>query len=319
MNDLEQKIFSIAKKQGGLISYGKYIDMCLYDYQHGYYTKNKVRVGDNGDFYTSVSLKQNLFGKLIKASAKHILQKYNKDISAYKILEIGAEPQKTMIENADVVRIGQPLSLSDNIVVVSNELIDARPFERFKFQNGTWQKCMIAFADSFHQRNELLKNPSEYELEILEKYFPKAKVENFRLDISFDAIDLFDNICSQNWNGLLIFADYFRFASELELLPHGTARTYFKHTQGDNLFSNIGDTDITYSPCSNVFEDIAKKYNFSTTTHTQEQFIVKFASEEAEKIVSTPDTTDLQKRELCQLISPVHMGSCFRILSAIRL
>ena len=157
------------------------------------------------------------------------------------------------------------------------------------------------------------------ELKILEKYFPRAKIENFRLDISFDAIELFEKICMQNWSGVLIFADYFRFAQELELLPNGTMRTYFKHTQGDDLFVNVGETDITYSPCSDIFEDIAKSANMRASTFTQEQFFVKFASDEIEKIISNTDACNLQKRELCQLISPVHMGTCFRILTAIKL
>lgn len=318
MNALEQKIFALAKENGGFLSYSDYINVCLYDQDFGYYKRNKIRVGDDGDFYTSVSLKQNLFGKLIKASAKYILQQYGRDITTYKFLEIGAEPQKTMIENAQAIRIGQPINLSDKIVLVSNELLDARPFERFKFQNGSWKKCIISFGENFAQHNEILIEPQKCELEILEKYFPRAKVENFRLDVSFDALNLFEDICSQNWTGLLIFADYFRFSQELEFLPNGTARTYFKHTQNNDLFSNVGSTDITFSPCSDMFEDIAKKHNMQVSTLTQEQFIVKFASEEAEKIVSNPNTNNLQKRELCQLISPVHMGSCFRILSAVK-
>ena len=74
MNALEQKIFALAKENGGFLSYSDYINVCLYDQDFGYYKRNKIRVGDDGDFYTSVSLKQNLFGKLIKASAKYILQ-----------------------------------------------------------------------------------------------------------------------------------------------------------------------------------------------------------------------------------------------------
>ena len=173
MNALEQKIIALAKENGGCLSYSDYINVCLYDQDFGYYRKNKIRVGNDGDFYTSVSLKQNLFGKLIKASAKYILQQYGRDITTHKFLEIGAEPQKTMIENANAIRIGQTINLSGNIVLVSNELIDARPFERFKFHNGSWKKCMISFGENFAQRNELLVSPEEYQLEILEKYSSK--------------------------------------------------------------------------------------------------------------------------------------------------
>ena len=319
MNALEEKIYLSAKDNGGVLSYCSYINSCLYDEQFGYYRKNKVRVGAEGDFFTSSSLKQKVFGKLVKSAAERILKDNGEDISLYSVIELGAEPERKMIEHAQTIRLGQDVNLSGNIVLVSNELIDARPFERFKFQNGSWQKCFVKFSDDFQKRCELLAPAEACELNILEKYFPRAKIENFRLDVSFDAIELFEKICMQNWNGVLIFADYFRFAQELELLPNGTMRTYFKHTQSDDLFSNVGETDITYSPCSDIFEDVAKGANMCASTFTQEQFFVKFASDEVERIISNTDACDLQKRELCQLISPVHMGSCFRILLATKL
>ncbi len=314
--NLEEKILARAKENGGILSYNDYIDICLYDDDFGYYKKNKIRTGAGGDFFTSSSLKNKLFGKLLYAAAEQILSASNRDIAQYKVVEIGAEPDCAMIENSEIIRLGEEIDISGNVVVISNELIDARPFERFEFRNNAWRKRMIDFSNGFKKRAEILITPEKCEVSLLEKYFPHAKVEGFKLDISFDALKLFENICAQNWRGVLIFADYFRFASELEILPNGTARTYFKHTQDDDLFANIGETDITYSPCSEMFEDVAQKFGMSASTLSQEQFIVKYASRLAEKIISNPDPTDPLKRELCQLISPVHMGACFRILFA---
>ncbi len=314
--NLEEKILARASENGGILSYNDYIDICLYDDDFGYYKKNKIRIGSDGDFFTSSSLKNKLFGKLLYAAAEQILSSNNRDIAQHKIIEIGAEPNSAMIENSGTIRLGEEINIAGNVVVVSNELIDARPFERFEFSNNAWRKRVIDFSNGFKKRAEILISPEKNETSLLEKYFPRAKVEGFKLDISFDALQLFEKICSQNWNGALIFADYFRFASELEILPNGTARTYFKHTQSDDLFTNIGETDITYSPCSEMFEDIAQSFTMKCSTLSQEQFIVRYASKLAEKIISNPNPTDPLKRELCQLISPVHMGACFRILFA---
>lgn len=306
---VEQSILSAAKVRGGLLSWAEYTELCLYG-EGGYYRKNAKRVGADGDFFTSSSLKHKVFGRLMKAAAKNLLRKNGDEADSPNFLEIGAEPERTIIPDCPAIRLGDEIKIPENCVVISNELLDARPFDRFKFIGGTWKKCFIDFDNA---RAEALKAPSPRELITLEKYFPRARVENFCIDISFDAIDLFESICAQMRGGLLIFADYFRSAAELSEMPRGTARTYFKHAQGDDIFAHAGDADITYSPCSDIFEDIARKHNFTAHTPTQESFFIENAAEETEKIISSPDPVDPLKRELAQLISPVHMGVCFRI------
>ncbi len=313
---LKEKILSASKQNNGALSYNDYIELCLYDDEFGYYKKNKIRTGAEGDFFTSASLKNKVFGELLHEAAKQLLAGTGRDINRHKIVEIGAEPNSATLENVQIIRLGEDINLSDELVVISNELLDSRPFERFQFHNNAWCKRFIDFSNGFEKRAEFLAKAERAEIGLLEKYFPRAKVEGFKLDVSFDALKLFENICAQDWRGILIFADYFRFASELELLPNGTARTYFKHTQGDNIFANIGETDITFSPCSEMFEDIARNFGMDCATLSQEQFIIKYASRLAEKIISNPYPTNARKRELCQLISPVHMGACFRILFA---
>ena len=315
MNLLEEKLF--AKTNNKIISQAEFINFCLYDEQFGYYKKSKTRVGDDGDFFTSSSLKQKVFGELIKCSAKKIIQQHNKNSDLFKFVEIGAEPERTIVENSATIRLGEEIKLSGNVIVISNELLDARPPERFIYKNSTWQKLHFNFSNGIANTQKILLPASEQECKTIERYFSKAKVEEFSLDISFDAIELFENICKQHWNGVLIFADYFRYSTELAEMPSGTLRTYFKHTQGSDIFKNIGDTDITYSPCSCIFEAIAKQHNFAISTKSQASFFIENAAEVAEKIIS--DNTDsFRKRELCQLISPVHMGECFRILCATR-
>ena len=110
-----------------------------------------------------------------------------------------------------------------------------------------------------------------------------------------------------------MFADYFRSAEEISLLPMGTSRTYANHKQGSDLFSNVGETDITFSPCFDIFEDIARDLGKKSFTKTQEAFIVEHASNYAENIITSKNNA--LKRELCQLISPAHMGAYFRILT----
>ena len=130
---------------------------------------------------------------------------------------------------------------------------------------------------------------------------------------------MFEDICAQNWRGVLIFADYFRSAAEICELPNGTARTYKNHKDSADILSDLSEADITHSPCFEPFADIAKRHGFGVEPQiSQERFFMKFARRKIESIMNTPDPFDMRKRELAQLLSPVFMGSAFRVRAAAR-
>lgn len=313
MTPLEQKIYNFAKDNNNVITWKDFINLSLFDEDFGYYKKDKIRVGKDGDFFTSASLKHKVFGEAMKIAAENILLQNGENPDDFEIIEIGAEPNYQMIDNTKTIKLGQNINLQGNLIVLSNELLDSRPFERFTFKNNRWQKRAITFGNSFSEHEDILISPSEDENDILLKYFPKAKVEGFNIDISIDAHNLFKKICKQKCNAVFLFADYFRSAEEISLLPMGTARTYANHKQDSDLFSNVGETDITFSPCFDIFENIAKDLGKKSFTKTQEAFIVEYASNYAENIITSKNKA--LKRELCQLISPAHMGAYFRILT----
>ncbi len=317
---LEEKIIKSARETGGIMDWSRYINFCLFDPKFGYYAKQKLRVGKDGaDFYTASSLKRKVFGRLLNACAENILKSKGANETVFERVEIGAEPNSCITESAKILRLGDDLILPQNTILFSNELLDARPFSRFKFIGGKWSKAYLDFSSGSFPPREIFLPSDESETALLEKYFPKAKVQDFRIDFSFDACGMLEKLCGQEWRGMLLFADYFRSSEELSILPGGTARTYFRHTQGENFFSEVGNTDITFSPCSDPLIDIALECGFSEAFATsQEDFFMKYATEEIRKIATSPDPFSPDKRELAQLLSPAHMGSCFRILYAAR-
>lgn len=324
MNPVIAKLFGeYARGNSAKIPWETFIDACLYDSELGYYRKDKLRVGGDGaDFYTSASLKERVFAELVYESAKSILAGRGADIADFEFYEIGAEPNTRIIENSKVARLGDPIEIPPNAVVISNELLDARPFARFRFNGGKWNRGFVEIEKSGGGfdvcENFGEANPSETAL--LEKYFPRAKVEGFRIDVSFDALELFEKICAQTRRGAIIFADYFRSAPELSELPFGTARGYFKHADSADITQNAGDADITFSPCSDMLADIACERGFcEISTDTQEAFFMRHAREKIREIAESPNPLDFRKRELAQLLSPVHMGAAFRVFSAVKL
>lgn len=324
MNPVLAKLFGEhARGNSAKIPWETFIDACLYDAEFGYYRKDKLRVGGDGaDFYTSASLKERVFSELVFESAKSLLAERGADIAGFEFYEIGAEPNTRIIENSKVARLGDPIEIPPNAVVISNELLDARPFSRFRFGGGKWRKGFAEIEKSGDGFGvcEIFGEADAAETAMLEKYFPRAKVEGFRIDASFDALELFEKICAQTRRGAIIFADYFRTAAELSELPFGTARGYFKHADFADIARNAGDADITFSPCSDMLADIAGKCGFcGISTETQESFFMRRARGKIREIAESPNPLDFRKRELAQLLSPVHMGAAFRVFSAVKL
>lgn len=305
------------------ITWGEFTNTALFDDNCGYYKKDKRRVGNEGaDFYTSVSLKEGVFSRLVESSAKNLLKAKGEIPHDYEFYEIGAEPDKQIIKNSQVARLGEPIKIPKNAIVISNELLDAQPFERFVYMGGKWQKRKINLRKSKGAIDalETLCAPSERELKYILKYFYAASVEGFSLDISFAAERLLRKICEQNWRGLLIFADYFRSASEICELPNGTARTYLSHSDSADIFECAGECDITHSPCIDPLMEVAQSCGFDTYAEiSQERFFMKNATQEIMEIAAAPNPFDPKKRELSELLSPVFMGGAFRILHADRL
>ena len=70
---IETKIKDLIKKNGP-ISLSRYMEICLWDDENGYYTSNQV-LGENGDFITSPEISQT-FGELIGLWALSFYQQF---------------------------------------------------------------------------------------------------------------------------------------------------------------------------------------------------------------------------------------------------
>jgi SAM-dependent MidA family methyltransferase len=63
VNPLREKIEQEIRERGS-IPFSRYMELCLYDSEHGYYSSNAERFGKAGDFYTSSDVHK-VFGRLL--------------------------------------------------------------------------------------------------------------------------------------------------------------------------------------------------------------------------------------------------------------
>jgi len=329
--NIHEILRSRAEKSCGKISFRDFSEIALFDPKFGYYRKNSTRVGRSAgtDFYTAASLGET-FGKLVRSAAETLLGG-NNPARDFSLVEIGAEPQQThfdaqrnFFKETKTIRVGEPIEIDGDSVVVANELLDAQPFYRLVSLAGTWREIGIEENPSEPNdwRETLLENFSSEEIADFAQKTRVPADDGWHLDISLDAENLLRKILGGNWRGGAIFFDYGKTLDDcLDTFPEGTARAYFRHTQTNALTRTPGEQDLTchvlWDRLSKVFEEcgfLAEK------PMRQESFFMKFSLSEIEKIVAGTSPESARERgTLTELIHPAKMGHAFQVLAGVRL
>ena len=103
-------------------------------------------------------------------------------------------------------------------------------------------------------------------------------------------------------------------------MPNGSARTYFKHTQGTDLLDDPGNRDITFDICWDfIKEAFNTQKGIECHLQSQEAFFVNHAKIELKIFYRRLNLLSLKdKQTLLELIHPANMGQKFQTLYALR-
>ncbi len=303
----------------GVMRFADFMALALYHPAVGYYRQPRQRIGrtPETDFFTA-STSGPLFGELITAAACTLLGAA--DARNFEFVEIGAEPHGGILQNithpfrrSRTLRIGQPLTLEGNLIVFSNELFDAQPFHRFIRREGRWQELAVALDGDILRE---ITRPGEIPAEL-----PGNAPEGYVIDAPFAARDLMTQIAAQPWHGLIIACDYGKTWTELTTAcPAGTARTYHRHQQGNDLLAQPGDQDLTCHICWDWLANALTRSGFTAPkVQSQEAFFVHHATSFLQtSITDEAGQFSPRKQALAQLLHPAHLGQKFQVLHAWR-
>src|SRR3977135_2991165 len=86
VNELRQKIEKEIRERGP-IPFSRYMELCLYDPELGYYSRNAEQFGKAGDFYTSSDVNA-VFGRLVARQFEEIWRALGSP-AQIEILELG--------------------------------------------------------------------------------------------------------------------------------------------------------------------------------------------------------------------------------------
>jgi SAM-dependent MidA family methyltransferase len=301
------------------MTFAKFMELALYHPGVGYYRRERARVGyEKGTDFFTASTSGPIFGELVAAACAHLLRTGGRTPETHTFVEIGAETGQGVLQgvahgfaSARAIRLGEPLDLSGECVVFSNELFDAQPCTRTRFRQGRWWEIGVRLQDRQLTEVDL---PSAF-------IDPLPVAEGYVLDRPLAAKVLAQQIAAQPWRGLFVAIDYGKTWRELvEATPGGTARAYFRHQQLNDLLARPGEQDLTCHVCWDWLADALRGHGFAEPAlDFQEGFFIRQAGEFlARTTAEEAGRLSPRKLALMQLLHPTHLGQKFQVMHALR-
>lgn len=265
----------------GPITFAEYMDTCLYDPQHGYYTR--ANQDSRRDYFTSVDVRP-LFTRLV-ARQFHQMWDQLGCPDPFALVEAGAGTgafakealdflwdscpefystlHYTLVERSNVRRDMQTSALEAHFArgaasasaqlphdvscgcIFSNELFDAMPVHRVIGPAGNEREILVDLgADGLCEAIKPLSSPR------LAEYLAQqgiALAEDQQAEICLEACDWIEAAGRSLKRGFVLTIDYGHLARELYDGRHmrGTLLAYTRHRAGENYFQAPGQQDLT--------------------------------------------------------------------------
>ena len=350
---LAQIISRSIEQQGGL-DFADFMAQCLYHPEHGYYMVDRVRVGKQGDFFTSSSVHA-LFGVLISRQLVQMWELLGK--GDFVVVEQGAgdghlakdildsllvrEPEMykclryCLVEVSPDNRRRQKDRLHDHADVVfwstldelqpftgcflSNELVDALPVHVVEKRHGELHEVYVVKNDEGF--GEELR-PDAGRLHRYFEWLGLTPCEGNRGEANLAAVDWMRQVAGLVDKGFVLTIDYGYPAEELyaPFRRNGTVMCYHRHTTNENPYQKVGHQDITAHVDFTALQKVGAEAGLDAI-YFGEQYRFLMALGFLEELVQLQArTTDLreaaaQRMTLKNLVMPDEgMGSKFKVL-----
>ena len=276
----------MRSKQNFNIPLDEFINLSLYDKDHGYYMK-KNPFGKKGDFTTAPNISR-LFSEMIAIWIISFWQNLGSPKN-FNLIELGAgngEMMKILIESfqnfpnffnscnifiheksKELIKIQKKKLKKNNIswlynfddlknrpsIIVANEFFDSLAIKQFIRLENEWFERFVGIKDR--------KNPFFFDKKIDMKKFEKKinyKISNNQNFIEYSNIGInylkkISKIIKKNQGGILII-DYGYFDDKMK----NTLQAISNHNYS-NILRNIGNSDITHNINFNLFKKNHKK------------------------------------------------------------
>ena len=272
--ELEQRLIDYIDRHGP-ITFEAFMEAALYDEQSGYYPSKRRQpgsapVGTDGDYFTS-PVTHPAFGALLALQLREMWQRLGSP-GEFMVVEMGAGDgvlrsditEYTERELPDLEKVlqysatdlvppagpGTVIGISDLPIgvtgcVISNELIDAHPGNRFIIQAGSVREIFVDYKDG--EFVEAVGDVVEPEVEARVLPFVRSLPDGYRGEVNLRLGYWSDSVSATLDRGYVITIDYGFYRPDLYAPTRlsGSLRCYYQHTLGQNPLRRIGRQDIT--------------------------------------------------------------------------
>lgn len=341
--DLAEIIGREIDGAGGAIPFARFMELALYDPDHGYYLQPRPAAGRHGaDFLTAPELHP-IFGQVVArqiaemrsrlgeppdftireyaagsgALAEAILGEMGADVR-YEAIELNRHRRAELAARLPLARVTAGASDTPITgVVLANELLDALPVHRVAMRGGRLREVYV-------RRGETARSFTDQEGE------PSTPALAARL--AAEGVDLADgqrgevNLGIDAWlaeaaaglhRGYMLIADYGYRAADLysERRGAGTLLSYSGHRVVDDPYADVGRQDLTAHVDFTAVERAARRAGLMLLGLTsQAEFLVGAGAETVVERVRTDPATDLAgwvalRSALGRLLDPRAMGA----------
>jgi SAM-dependent MidA family methyltransferase len=291
-------------QESGPIPFSRYMELCLYDPELGYYSRESEKFGRTGDFYTSSDVHA-VFGRLLARQFEEMWRVLGSperiellelgpgrglfardvlDWSSKKFPDFFQALHYTLVERSPVLRQGMETRLSRHLAtgrasltniedVLSAMNAEAPEVPAIVFANEFLDACPVEVLSATGSLRidveagrfvERWAEASASELEFLDRYGVHPEPGD-RTEICFEAQQLVRALAEAMRRGFFLFIDYGYTREELLAGRHlGTVMTYRQHTAGPNPYEAPGQQDITAHVNFTAMAAVAEQHGMQT-------------------------------------------------------
>ena len=323
---------------GGAISVEQFMQIALYDINYGYYM-TQMPFGICGDFITSPEISQ-LFGEIIAlwvllhwekigspskfillelgpgrgtliSDIIRVLKRFEQCYSAVDIYLFEVSPklkeiQRDILHNeSEKILWCKDIDSIPNcpILIIANEFFDALPIKQFMYTNGSWYERYVTVEDD---KFKFTNKPVDKKFQILDV----SDIDDIIVEICDGAVSIMKLIGHKilHNNGAAIIIDYGYVDP-----PYKNTIQSVKNHQYNNIFENVGNSDITAHVDFTVLRKSVPFLN--SYVMVQRDFLYSFGIRERLQVLIT-NATKIQQQNLMTgfLRLTENMGSMFKVL-----
>lgn len=269
------------------VSFRDYMDLCLYEPEYGYYQNERSKIGKEGDFYTSSNIGGVMGEMLAECFIRTVCEQFSTDrvsivewgagtgrLAGQIIRSIQADypdlyesMDYSIIESSPYHRRRLQEELAEvsgkvtflraeewleggpyrEVIVFSNELMDAFPVHRICLQGGGMYEIHVRWDERkgiFEQALVELKNSSV--LQHLEEEGIRLR-EGQLAEINLEAPLWIRKVGQAVRSGVVVTIDYGDVQEEIFAAHRmkGTLMCYRKHQATDRPYLHVGEQDMT--------------------------------------------------------------------------